>query len=82
MCPIGLPSPVNWARFRTMGIDLVIVGILVLLVSAGFAFSADCPTPATCALQVDWPTVSPALGLIAAGLFLTYMARRKGPSAP
>ncbi len=82
MSPTRPSCPVDWPRYRTIGIDLLIVGILVLAVSATFAFSTVCPMPETCALQVDWPTISPAIGLIAAGAFLSYMARRRRTPEP
>ncbi len=66
----------NWTRFRALGLDLLIVGILVLLVAAGFSIYDQCPTSGSCYIVVDWLTLSPAIALLAVGGFLTFMARR------
>ncbi len=71
----GVPRRVEWARYRTLGFDLLLVGILVLIVSAGFAVSTVCPYPSVCSFAVDWPTLSPALALIAAGSVISALAR-------
>ena len=58
-----------------MGIDLLIVGILILLVASGFAFYTVCPSTGPCHTEVDWLTLLPAISLLTAGSFLTAMAR-------
>ena len=68
----------EWSRFRALGVDLLIVGLLVLIVAAGFSVYDTCPTPTSCTTAIDWVTLSPAIGLIAAGAFLTFTSRRKG----
>ncbi len=76
-----LPGRVDWARYRTMGIDLVIVGVLILVISSGFAFYSVCPNPGICHTEVDWPTLSPAIALIVVGAFVLVMAllqKRRG----
>ncbi len=76
-----LPCRVDWARYRTMGIDLVVVGVLILVISSGFAFYSVCPNPGICYTEVDWPTLSPAIALIVVGVFVLIMAllqKRRG----
>lgn len=67
----------DWTRFRALGFDLLLVGVLVLLVAAGFSIYDQCPASGSCSTVVDWVTLSPAIVLVAMGAFLTYMARRK-----
>ncbi len=73
----GLPGVVDWTRFRTMGVDLLIVGVLVVLVALGFAFYTVCPSPGACQTAVDVPTLLPGLTFVALGAFLTVMSRRQ-----
>lgn len=67
----------DWLRYRTVGLDLLLVGILVLLVSLGFAPSTSCSPSGLCAAEVDWPTLTPALSLLAVGAFVLVMGRRQ-----
>ncbi len=80
MRPANPPRPVDWARYRTVGIDLLLVGVVVLVISSGFAFYAVCPNPGNCQIEIDWPTLSPGIVLAAAGAFLLFMARRRKKS--
>ncbi len=81
MNPRRHPGPVDWTRFRTVGVDLLIVGVLVLVVAFGFALSDVCTSPGVCHTDVNWPTLSPGLVLAGAGVFLTFMSRRKKRTA-
>lgn len=67
----------DWLRYRTVGFDLLIVGALVLLVSLGFALSTVCSPGGLCGAQVDWPTLTPSLVLLATGGFVLFMVRRQ-----
>lgn len=80
--PKAHPSGVDWMRLRTVGIDLMIVGALVLLISLGLALDNVCPAPTTCSTRVDWATLSPSLALLAVGAFTFYMSRRKTHKVP
>ncbi len=72
----------DWTRFRTVGVDLVIVGVLVIVVASGFAFYPVCSGSGGCTTAVDVPTLLPGLTLVAAGIFLTVMSRRQKSKAP
>lgn len=72
-------ASVDWTRFRTVGFDLILVGVLVIALSLSLAVYTLCPQG--CPVQVDWPTLSPGMTLLAAGVFLTYMARKQKKEA-
>lgn len=71
----------DWTRFRTVGVDLLIVGVLVLVIAFGFALYPVCTAAGSCTTAVDIPTLSPGIVLLAAGIFLTVMSRRRRTKA-
>ncbi len=73
--PIGRAPRGWWALLAASA-----VGVVVLVISSGFAFYAVCPNPGNCQIEIDWPTLSPGIVLAAAGAFLLFMARRRKKS--
>ncbi len=59
----------------------MIVGVLVLVVSIGFALYTVCATPTTCTTQLDWATLSPSLLLLVMGAAMFVLARRQARQA-